>query len=190
MTGSSVIKRLADRVSRAAGLHPQPDDARRRHAGRSPVLPVGRGREAGHSQFHASDRGDLSRSQEPPSRKHHASQVFVPYVGISGLLWPLMRPDIRPGTTGHPMHGAEQNFIGGTWVPAVAAAPNVNPSNLNDVIADYARAQPAEADLAVATATAAFAAYSCSTPQERFEALKRIPTKFSHARRAWPTAVA
>ena len=72
------------------------------------------------------------------------------------------------------MHGVQQNYIGGTWVPSVAAAPNVNPSNLNDVIADYARAQPAEADAAVAAATAAFAAYSCSTPQERFEALKKI----------------
>jgi len=72
------------------------------------------------------------------------------------------------------MHGTQQNFIGGTWVPAVAAAPNVNPSNLNDVIADYARAQPAEVEAAVAAATAAFAAYSRSTPQERFEALKKI----------------
>src|SRR5712675_721823 len=72
------------------------------------------------------------------------------------------------------MHGTQQNYIGGTWVPAVAAAPNVNPSNLNDVIADYARAQPVEIDTAVAAATAAFAAYSRSTPQERFEALKRI----------------
>jgi aldehyde dehydrogenase (NAD+) len=42
------------------------------------------------------------------------------------------------------MHGPQQNYIGGTWVAAVVAAPNVNPSNLNDVIADYARAQPAE----------------------------------------------
>src|SRR5258706_389598 len=72
------------------------------------------------------------------------------------------------------MHGTQQNYIGGTWVPAVAAAPNVNPSNLNDVIADYARAQPVEIDTAVAAATAAFAAYSRSTPQERFEALKKI----------------
>src|SRR6266849_6588410 len=72
------------------------------------------------------------------------------------------------------MHGTQQNFIGGTWVPAVAAAPNVNPSTLNDVIADYARAQPAEVEAAVAAATAAFAAYSRSTPQERFEALKKI----------------
>jgi alpha-ketoglutaric semialdehyde dehydrogenase len=72
------------------------------------------------------------------------------------------------------MHGTQQNYIGGTWVPAVAAAPNVNPSNLNDVIADYARAQPVEIDTAVAAATVAFAAYSRSTPQERFDALKKI----------------
>jgi acyl-CoA reductase-like NAD-dependent aldehyde dehydrogenase len=72
------------------------------------------------------------------------------------------------------MPGTQQNYIGGTWVPAVAAAPNINPSNLNDVIADYARAQPAEADAAIAAATAAFAAYSRSTPQERYEALKKI----------------
>src|SRR5258706_10692495 len=72
------------------------------------------------------------------------------------------------------MHGTQQNYIGGTWVPAVAAAPNVNPSNLNDVIADYAPAQPVEIDTAVDVATAAFAAYSRSTPQERFEALKKI----------------
>ena len=37
------------------------------------------------------------------------------------------------------MQSAQQNYIGGTWVPATAAAPNVNPSNVNDVIADYAR---------------------------------------------------
>src|SRR5258705_2700099 len=72
------------------------------------------------------------------------------------------------------MHGTQQNYIGGTWVPAVAAAPNVNPSNLNDVIADYARAEPVEIATAVAVGTAAFAAYSRWTPQERFEALKRI----------------
>jgi len=40
----------------------------------------------------------------------------------------------------------QQNYIGGTWVPAGATAPNVNPSNLNDVVANYARAQPAEAE--------------------------------------------
>src|SRR6266436_9890186 len=72
------------------------------------------------------------------------------------------------------MHGVQQNYIGGTWVPSVAAAPNVNPSNLNDVVANYARAQPAEAEAAIAAAKTAFSGYSRSTPQERYEALKKV----------------
>ena len=72
------------------------------------------------------------------------------------------------------MESAQQNYIGGTWVPAGATAPNVNPSNVKDVIANYARAQPAEAEAAIAAAKAAFPAYSRSTPQERYEALKKI----------------
>src|SRR5436190_2497775 len=68
----------------------------------------------------------------------------------------------------------QQNFIGGSWVPAATAAPNINPSNLSDVIADYARAQPADAEAAIAAAKAAFPAYSRTTPQERYEALKKI----------------
>src|SRR6266700_3473208 len=72
------------------------------------------------------------------------------------------------------MENAQQNYIGGTWVPAGATAPNVNPSNVNDVIANYARAQPAETEAAIAAAKAAFPAYSRSTPQERYEALKKI----------------
>jgi len=72
------------------------------------------------------------------------------------------------------MENVQQNYIGGTWVPAGAAAPNVNPSNTNDVIANYARARSAEVEAAVAAAKAAFPAYSRSTPQERYEALKKI----------------
>ena len=72
------------------------------------------------------------------------------------------------------MESVQQNYIGGTWVPAGATAPNVNPSNLNDVVADYARAPPAEAEAAIAAAKAAFSAYSRSTPQERYEALKKV----------------
>ncbi len=73
-----------------------------------------------------------------------------------------------------PMETVQQNYIGGTWVPAGATAPNVNPSNLNDVVANYARAQPAEAEAAIAAAKAAFSAYSRSTPQQRYEALKKV----------------
>src|SRR5437667_8113550 len=72
------------------------------------------------------------------------------------------------------MESVQQNYIGGTWVSAGATAPNVNPSNVNDVIANYARAEPAEAEAAIAAAKAAFPAYSRWTPQERYEALKKI----------------
>jgi len=72
------------------------------------------------------------------------------------------------------MESVQQNYIGGTWVPAGATAPNVNPSNLNDVVANYARAQPAEAEAAIAAAKAAFSGYSRSTPQDRYEALKKV----------------
>src|SRR6516225_3306133 len=96
---------------------------------------------------------------------------------IFGLLWPLP-PDIPAGAednrSKNPMENVQQNYIGGTWVPAGAASPNVNPSSSKDVIAHYARARPAEAEAAVAAAKAAFAAYSRSTPQERYDALKKI----------------
>src|SRR6516225_7940798 len=96
---------------------------------------------------------------------------------IFGLLWPLP-PDIPAGAednrSKNPMENVQQNYIGGTWVPAGAASPNVNPSNTNDVIANYARARPAEAEAAVAAAKAAFPACSRSTPQERYDALKKI----------------
>jgi alpha-ketoglutaric semialdehyde dehydrogenase len=72
------------------------------------------------------------------------------------------------------MEGVQRNYIGGNWVPAGPSAPDVNPSNLNDVVANYARAQPAEAEAAIAAAKAAFSAYSRSTPQERYEALKKV----------------
>jgi acyl-CoA reductase-like NAD-dependent aldehyde dehydrogenase len=72
------------------------------------------------------------------------------------------------------MENVQQNYIGGTWVSAGTTARNVNPSNLNDAIGNCARARPAEAEAAVAAAKAAFPAYSRSTPQERYEALKKI----------------
>ena len=52
------------------------------------------------------------------------------------------------------MQSVQQNYIGGSWAPAGATAPNVNPSNTSEVIAEYARAQPAEAEAAIAAAQA------------------------------------
>ena len=67
-----------------------------------------------------------------------------------------------------------QNFIAGNWIPAGTAAPNINPSNTKDVVGDYARASRAQAEDAIKAAKAASAAYARSTPQERYDALKKI----------------
>src|SRR5947199_8981563 len=72
------------------------------------------------------------------------------------------------------MQTVQQNYIAGTWVPATAAAPDVNPSDLNDVVGEYARAGTTDAEAAIAAAKAAFPAYARTTPQERYEALKKI----------------
>ena len=61
------------------------------------------------------------------------------------------------------------NLINGEWVAAANYAPNLNPSNLADVIGEYAQADAAQADLAITAATAAFPSWSLSTPQQRFE---------------------
>ncbi|HVX92436.1 MAG TPA: aldehyde dehydrogenase family protein [Xanthobacteraceae bacterium] len=70
--------------------------------------------------------------------------------------------------------GVHQNFIAGEWVAGGAGVPDVNPSDLSDVVGEYAHATPAEAEAAIAAARAAFPAYARTTPQERHDALKTI----------------
>ena len=67
-----------------------------------------------------------------------------------------------------------RNFIGGEWVAAANAAPDINPSDLSDVVGEYARAGKADAETAVAAAKAAFPACARMTPQARADALKMI----------------
>jgi acyl-CoA reductase-like NAD-dependent aldehyde dehydrogenase len=67
-----------------------------------------------------------------------------------------------------------RNFIAGEWVAGSDAAPNVNPSNLADVIGDYARGTAADVDAAVAAARAAFPAWSRTVPYVRHEILKKV----------------
>ena len=68
---------------------------------------------------------------------------------------------------------AFQNFIGGELVSATNASRNINPSNTNDVIGEFASGTKADADRAVAAAKAAFPAWSRTTPQERYDILKK-----------------
>src|SRR5215470_7833242 len=67
-----------------------------------------------------------------------------------------------------------QNFIAGEWVKAVDAAPDINPSDIKDVVGDYARATRADAEAAIVAAKAAFPGYARANPQERYEALMKI----------------
>ena len=48
------------------------------------------------------------------------------------------------------------NLINGEWRAAASYSPNVNPSNLGDVLGQYAQGDAAQVDAAVAAAHTAF----------------------------------
>jgi aldehyde dehydrogenase (NAD+) len=66
-----------------------------------------------------------------------------------------------------------KNLIAGEWVEGTSTNANINPSNTGDVVGTYARASKAQAEHAIAAAKAAFPAWSRTTPQERYEVLKK-----------------
>ncbi len=65
-----------------------------------------------------------------------------------------------------------KNLIAGEWVGSDGVA-NINPSNTNDVIGEYARASADDAKTAIAAAKAAFPAWSRSGILERHAILKK-----------------
>ena len=66
-----------------------------------------------------------------------------------------------------------KNLIGGEWKSGSNASKDINPSNTNDVVNDYAQGTVADLNAAVAAAKAAFPAWSRTTGQERYEILKK-----------------
>jgi aldehyde dehydrogenase (NAD+) len=69
------------------------------------------------------------------------------------------------------------NFIHGEWLAGAGLAPNINPSQLSDVVGEYAQGDAAQLDLAVQAATAAFPAWSTGSVQARSDALDKIGTE-------------
>jgi len=65
-----------------------------------------------------------------------------------------------------------KNLIDGEWL-GEAGSRNINPSNTNDVVGEYASAGPEEAKQAIAAAKAAFPAWSRSGPLARHAVLKK-----------------
>ena len=82
------------------------------------------------------------------------------------------------------------NLIGGQWVAGSAYTPNVNPSNLADVIGEYTQASTAQLDAAVQAARAAFPAWSTSGIQARADALDKIGTEILARREELGTLLA
>lgn len=70
--------------------------------------------------------------------------------------------------------GIRENFIDGAWVAGERATPDLNPSNVADVVGEYAQAGAAQVDAAIAAATAAFPAWSRGNVQARADALDKI----------------
>ena len=66
------------------------------------------------------------------------------------------------------------NLIGGQWLAGSSYSPNINPSNLLDVIGDYTQASAEQLDAAVQAARAAFPSWSISGIQARADALDKI----------------
>jgi aldehyde dehydrogenase (NAD+) len=64
------------------------------------------------------------------------------------------------------------NLIDGEWVKG-DAIPNINPSDTNDVVGEYARATAADALAAIVAAKAAFPKWSRSGPLERHAVLRK-----------------
>ena len=69
------------------------------------------------------------------------------------------------------------NYIGGEWVAGKTVIHDVNPSDLNDEVGQYAAADAAQTSEAVAAAKTAFAQWSAATPQQRFDCLDAIGTE-------------
>ena len=66
-----------------------------------------------------------------------------------------------------------KNYINGEWVAGDKWAPNRNPSDIADVIGEYAQAGVKQTEAAIAAAVAAFPAWSTGSIQERANILDR-----------------
>ncbi|MFJ4119373.1 aldehyde dehydrogenase family protein [Pseudomonas psychrophila] len=66
------------------------------------------------------------------------------------------------------------NYIAGEWVAAPTYSSNINPSDLSDVIGEYAQADANQVQTAIDAARAAFPAWSTSGIQARCDALDKV----------------
>ncbi|MGZ5272592.1 MAG: aldehyde dehydrogenase family protein, partial [Ramlibacter sp.] len=70
-----------------------------------------------------------------------------------------------------------KNLINGEWVQGARTSRNINPSDTRDVVGEYAQADAAQAQQAIAAAAKAQKAWGLSTPQQRFDILDAAGTE-------------
>jgi aldehyde dehydrogenase (NAD+) len=71
------------------------------------------------------------------------------------------------------MSTLHENYIDGAWVAGASLNVNRSPSDLADVVGEYAQADAAQAQAAIAAAKAAFPKWALSSVQERADILDR-----------------
>ena len=69
------------------------------------------------------------------------------------------------------------NLIDGRQLESTERTTDVNPSNLSDIVGEFARATSSEVEEAIASARTAFKKWSRTNPQERFDILDRAGTE-------------
>ncbi len=73
----------------------------------------------------------------------------------------------------------QDNFISGRWTRNGSREPNLNPSDLRDVVAEQAIATRADVEEAVAAAAGAFRTWSRVSISERADVLDRVGTELA-----------
>lgn len=68
----------------------------------------------------------------------------------------------------------QANLIGGEWKASDVSRANLNPSNPQEIIGEFADADASQVDLAVQAARQAAPAWARATPQQRFDVLDTI----------------
>ena len=70
-----------------------------------------------------------------------------------------------------------KNLIDGAWAEGASVSKDVNPSNLDDVVGEFAYADRQQTLDAIAAAKAAFTSWSVSPIQQRFDILDKAATE-------------
>ena len=83
-----------------------------------------------------------------------------------------------------------ENYINGQWVAGADYCVNLNPSELSDVIGEYAKADVAQVNAAIDAARAAFPAWSTSGIQARHDALDKVGSEILARREELGTLLA